>query len=172
MKTPAYVRLLLVAAIPAALASAALRQTADLKTFFHGEPVAPPKAPPPKVTAGVSTAEGVAPDQQVEGFFRAFAAAVKTREGAPMRARLSEKFTMADAPEGHPPADFFIMGIERMAGPEAIVIQSVETKGTVRTVKAEIRYEAKTTVKTFRFDAEGKLLASDLFTLKRVEHGA
>src|SRR3954463_2486981 len=129
MKTPAFVSYLLIAVtIPAVLASAAARQTADLKTFFHGEPAAPPKAPPPKVTATVSSADGAAADKQVEDFFRAFAAAVKARDGTPMRARLSEKFAMADAPEGHPPADFFVMGVERTPGPEAIVIQSVETK--------------------------------------------
>src|SRR3954468_23422718 len=163
MKTARPVLVLLLAMpalVPAANAASVPRHVADLKTFFHGEPSAPPKAPPPKVTATVSTADGVAPDQQVEEFFRAFAAAVKARDGAPIRGRLSEKFTIADAPEGHPPADFFVMGVERMPGPEAIVIQSVVTKGELRTVKAEIRYEAKTTVKTFRFDAAGKLLAS------------
>lgn len=162
-------------AIPAAVVSAAslapARQTADLKSFFHGEPVAPPKAPPPKVTATVATAEGVTPDQQVEDFFRAFAAAVKAREGAPMVARLADKYTIADLPEGGKAADFFVMGVERTPGPEAITIQSIELKGAVRTVKAEIRYSTKVAVKTFRFDAAGRLLASDLFTLKRAEHG-
>ena len=171
MKNHAIVTLLLVSALaPGAFASS--RQVADLKSFFHGEPAQPPKAPPPKVTATVATAAGVTPDQQVEDFFRAFASAVKARDGAPMRALLSDKYTLADLPEGHSAADFFVMGVERTPGPEVITIQSVELKGVVRTVKAEIRYPAKTAVKTFRFDAAGKLLASDLFTLMRVEHGA
>jgi hypothetical protein len=176
MKSPVLVSLLLVsAAFPAAAVSAAhlpsARQVADLKSFFHGEPAQPPKAPPPKVTATVAFAAGVTPDPQVEDFFRAFAAAVKARDGASMLPRLSDRYTIADLPEDHKASDFFVMGIERIPGPEAITLQSVEWKDTVRTVKAEIRYAAKTAVKTFRFDAAGKLIASDLFVLKRVEHG-
>jgi hypothetical protein len=176
MKSPVLASLLLVsAAFPAAVASAArlpaTRQVADLKSFFHGEPAPPPKAPPPKATALVSLAAGVTPDPQVEDFFRAFATAVKARDGAPMLPLLSDQYTIADLPEDHKASDFFVMGVERIPGPEAITLQSVELKGTVRTVKAEIRYAAKTVVKTFRFDAAGKLLASDLFVLKRVEHG-
>lgn len=177
MKTRLFAFLLLVpVAIPAVTVFAShhprSRSVADLKSFFHGEPAPPPKAPPPKVTATVATAEGVKADKQIEDFFRAFAAAVKAREGAPMRPLLSDQYTIADLPEGHSAADFFVMGVEQTPGPEAITIQSVERKGDVRTVKAEIRYPAKTAVKTFRFDDAGRLLASDLFTLKRVEHGA
>lgn len=172
MKTHLFASLLLVsAAAPAALVSGSIRQVADLKTFFHGAPAAAPKAPPPAVTAVVTTAAGVTADKQVENFFRTFAAAIKARDGAPMRALLAEKYTIADLPEDAKPADFFVMGVEQAPGPEAITIQSIETKGAVRTVKAEIRYPAKTVVKTFRFDAAGHLLASDLFKLKREMQG-
>lgn len=147
------------------------QQTADLKSFFHGEPEQPPKAPPPKTTATVSTADGVTPDRQIEDFFRAFAGAVKVREGNRMLPRLSEGYTIADLPEGHKAPDFFVQAVDRTPGPEAIIIQSVEPKGPVRVAKVEIHYPAKIKVKTFKFDAEGRLLASDLFTLKRVEHG-
>ena len=172
MKNSLRLPLLLVsAACAAATVSAAPLLFADLKSFFHGEPAQPPKAPPPKVTATVTTADGVTPDKQVEDFFRAFAGAVKARDGAPMLPRLSDKYTIADLPEDRKASDFFVMGVEQTPGPEAITIQSVELKGAVRIVKAEIRYAAKTVVKTFQFDATGKLLASDLFKLTRVEHG-
>ena len=146
-------------------------RTADLKSFFHGEPEQPPKAPPPKTTATVATADGVTPDKQIEDFFRAFADAVKAREGDRMLPRLSDKYTIADLPEGHKAPDFFVQAVDRTPGPEAIIIQSVEPKGPVRVAKVEIHYPDKVKVKTFQFDAEGRLLASDLFMLKRVEHG-
>jgi hypothetical protein len=176
MKSSVFIPLLLVsAAFPAAVVSAVRlpvgRQVADLKSFFHGEPAPSPKAPPPPVTATVTTAVGVMPDPQVEDFFRAFAAAVKARDGAPMLPRLSDRYTIADLPEDRKASDFFVMGVERTPGPETIVIQSIERKGAVRVVKAEIHYPAKTAVKTFKFDDAGRLVASDLFMLKRVEHG-
>ncbi len=163
--------LLLSAAVPAAVVSAAHRQVADLKSFFHGDAAAQPKAAPPAVTATVATAPGVTADPQVEDFLRAFAAAIKARDGAPMTARLSPQYSVPDLPEGFKASDIFVMGIERTPGPEAFTIQSVELKGTVRTAKVEIRYATKTVVKTLRFDAAGKLLASDLFKMTVQEHG-
>lgn len=169
MKTLFLTPFLFVSAV--AVVAAAPRQVADLKSIFHAEATRPAKAAPPAVKATVATSAGVTVDKQVEDFFHAFAAAIKARDGAPMRLLLAAKYTMADLPEDAKPADFFVMGIEQTPGPEAVIIQSIETKGAVRTVKAEIRYAAKTTVKTFRFDAEGRLLASDLFKLKRETQG-
>ena len=161
--------LLLPVAVPAAAPSA--RFTADLKSFIHGETVAPAtKAPPPRVTAAVSTAAGVPVDAPVEDFFRALAGALKAREGVRMLPRLAEQFAMADVPEGHQASEFFVMGVNQVPGPTEIVIRSVEAKGVARLAKVEFRYPNATKVKTFKFDAAGKLLGSDLFTLKRV-HG-
>lgn len=172
MKTSLCASLFFVAAACSAVTvPAAPLLLADLKSFFHGEPAVQPKAPPPAVTATVATAAGVTPDQQVEDFLRAFAAAIKARDGAPMRARLAEGYTVPDLPEGLKAADLFVMGIERTPGPEALTIQSIESKGAVRTAKVEIRYATKTVVKTLRFDASGKLLASDLFKMTVQEHG-
>ena len=132
MKTHLFASLLLVsAAAPVALVSGSILQVADLKSILHGAPTAQPKAPPPKVTATVAFAPGVAADPQVEDFFRAFAAAVKARDGAPMRPRLSDRYSVPDLPEDMKPADFFVMGVERIPGPEAITIQSVEAKNDV-----------------------------------------
>ena len=161
--------LLLPVAVPAAVSSA--RFTADLKSFIHGETVAPAtKAPPPRVTAAVSTAAGVTVDAPVEDFFRALAGALKARDGAQMLPRLSDQFTMADLPEGHQAPEFFVMGVNKIPGPTGMVIQSVEARGAARLAKVELRYPNNAKVKTFKFDAAGKLLGSDLFTLKRV-HG-
>lgn len=162
--------LLVPAALPAAAPSA--RFTADLKSFIHGETVAPAtKAPPPRVTAVVSTAAGVAVDGQVEDFLRALADALKAREGARMLPRLADQFTMADLPEGHKASEFFVMGVNQVPGPSEMVVQSVGARGASRLAKVELRYPASVKVKTFKFDAAGKLLGSDLFTLKRV-HGS
>src|SRR5882724_8720050 len=84
---------------------------ADLRSFIHGETVEPAKkAPPPKVTPVVSTAAGVVADAQIEDFLRAFADALKAREGVRMLSRLSDRYTMADLPEGHKASVFFVMG--------------------------------------------------------------
>jgi hypothetical protein len=162
--------LLLATAVSAAVPSA--RQVADLKSFIHGETVAPAtKAPPPKVTAVVSTAPGVTVDGPVEDFLRALAEAVKAREGARMLPRLADRFTIADLPEGHKASEFFVMGVNKIPGPTEMVVLSVETKGPARLAKVELRYPGNTKVKAFKFDDAGKLLGSDLFRLKRVNAG-
>lgn len=176
MKLPVILPFAFAAAVLAAPAVSAAshsshRQIADLKSFFHGDAAPQPKAPPPPVTAVVSTAAGVVPDPQVEAFFRAFAAALKAREGSQMAPWLSAQYTIADLPEDMVAADFFAQAVDRTPGPETLTIQSVETKGALRLVKVEFKYPTKSKVRTFQFDAAGKLLSSDLFTLKRVEHG-
>jgi hypothetical protein len=143
---------------------------ADLKSFFHGDTV-PEKAPPPKVTAAVSTAAGVTPDQAVEDFLRAFATAVKAREGARILPRLSEKFMMADLPEGHTAPEMFALGIEQIPGPSEIIVRSVETKGAVRIARVEFHLPNRVVLKTLKFGPEGKLLGSDLFMVRRVHAG-
>lgn len=166
--------LLLPVASQAAASSArstlpAARQVADLKSFLHGEPAPPPKAPPPKVTATVTFAPGVVVDPQVEAFLRALAGAIKAREGRPLLPQLSDKYTVADLPEDHKATDFFLQAIERIPGPTGIIIQSVERKNEVRVVRTEFHYESSPTkMRTFKFDAAGRLLASDLFSLRRV----
>ena len=145
----------------------------DLRSFFHGDPPPPPKAPPPKQLAIVSTASGITPNMQIEEFMRAFADALKAREGKPMLSRLSEKYAIDALPEDKKPGDFFIQAIERIPGATEIIIQSVERKDGIRTAKIEFRYSADNIkLKIFRFDASGKLLWSDLFVLQQQRHGA
>ena len=145
----------------------------DLRSFFHGDPPPPPKAPPPRQLAIVSTAAGVLPDTEIEGFMRAFAAAIHARDSRPMLSRLSEKYAIDDLPADKKAGDMFSQAIDTIPGATMIVIKSVERKIDMRTAQIEFRYTADNVkVKTFRFDAAGKLLWSDLFVLKRQQHGA
>jgi hypothetical protein len=55
-----------------------------------------------------------------------------------------------------------------MKAPEEIVIISVTPEGETRIAKMEFRSaERGTKERTFKFDARGKLLSADFFTLKR-----
>ncbi len=147
--------------------AAAKPASADLRSFFHGEPAAPPKAPPPKQLAVVSSAAGVAADPQIESFFRSLADALKARDSKPALARLSERFSIDDLPDGFKPARLFAQAVETTAGPTEIVIKAVEKQNNIRSAKVELRYEAgKTKEKVFRFDAAGLLLWTDWFQIK------
>lgn len=155
-----------------ATSSNALR-VVDLRSFFHGEPPPPPKAPPPKQIAIVSSAAGVLPDAEIEGFMRAFAAAIYARDGRPMLSRLSEKYAIDELPTNKKAGEMFSQAIDTIPGATMIVIKSVERKNDMRTAQIEFRYTADNVkVKTLRFDAAGKLLWSDLFVLKRQQYGA
>lgn len=152
---------------------AASTRNVDLRSFFHGDPPAPPKAPPPKQLATVATAPDVIADAQIESFMRAFADAIKAREGKPLLARLSDKYAIDDLPEGRKASDFLLQAIDSMPGGAEIIIKSVERKSDMRIAKVEFKYNADNIkLKTFRFDAAGKLLWSDLFVLKRQGQGA
>jgi hypothetical protein len=142
------------------------RQLADLKTFFHGEPATPPKAPRPKVTATVSTAEGVKADAQIETFLRALATAIQLRDGKRMLPRLAANFSMGAMPDGIEAPAAFAQGIGRIAGPTEIFVRSIESKNGERTAQIEFRYPNQTRNKTMTFTADGKLLSTDLFTVK------
>ncbi|MEO8383908.1 MAG: hypothetical protein ABI583_01600 [Betaproteobacteria bacterium] len=151
---------------------AAGMRNVDLRSFFHGDPPAPPKAPPPKQLATVSTAPGVVADAQIESFMRAFAEAIKLREGKPLLARLSDKYAIDDLPEDRKAVELFLQAIDTIPGATEITIKSVERKNDMRNAKVEFRYNTDNIkLKTFRFDAAGKLLWSDLFMLKRQAHG-
>ena len=142
---------------------------ADWKSFFHGDPPPRVKAPPPVARALVSSLPGTPPDPQVESFLRAFADALMVRDGTMLLPRVSPKYAVDDMPDDARASDFLLQAIEKMRGPTQIVIRSVQAQGGVRTARVEFRYGAEQSrLKTFRFDAEGKLLGSDLFTLKRM----
>jgi hypothetical protein len=141
---------------------------ADWKTFLHGEPAPFVKSPPPKQLALVSTAPNAAADAQVEDFMRAFAAALMARDASGVLPRLSERYAVEGAPDEMKPAELMAQAIGKMRGPTEIVVQSVATVGAERIAKVELRYGTETSkLRTFRFDAKGRLLSSDLFTLAR-----
>ena len=146
---------------------------ADLRSFFHGEPAPPPKAPPPKQLAAISVAPGVTTDPQVEAFLRALANAIKARDGAPMLSQLSSQYSIDDLPSDKKPGDFFLQAVERIPGPAEIVIVSIEKRDATRFVKTEFRYgDGNVKPKSFRLDAATKLVWSDLFALKTQRAGA
>ena len=146
---------------------------ADLRSFFHGEPATPPKAPPPKQLATVSIAQGVMSDPQIDAFLRALASAIKARDGTPMLAQLSSQYTIDDLPSDRKPGEFFQQAVERIPGPVEIVIVSIEKRDALRIAKTEFRYgDGNVKPKTFRFDAAAKLVWSDLFALKTQRVGA
>lgn len=141
---------------------------ADWKSFIHGDPPPFVKAPPPKQLAVVSNAAGVQPDAQIESFMRTLANAVMARDGSMILPRLSERYAIDGMPDDAKASDFMAQAIGKMPGPTQIVIRSVEASGGVRTARAEFHYvPEKVAVKTFRFDGNGNLLSSDLFSLVR-----
>jgi hypothetical protein len=159
--------------IGAAGLGAALPSHAGLIEWLHGAPPPRPKAPPPAQVARVSHADGLAPDPQVEGFLRALASAVMARDGKPMLPRLADRYTIDDLPSGFKAADLFVQAVEQIPGADEIIVRSITVQGGVRIAQTEFRYP-KAVVKSygFRFNAEGQLLASDLFKLQRRDHGA
>jgi hypothetical protein len=141
---------------------------ADLKTFFHGTPPPAPKLPPDAKAATVSFAPGITPDKQIMDFMLAFAEAARIHDGASLKSRLSDKYTIEDAPAEHAPVDFFMQAMARIKGPEEIVINSIEPEGDVRIAKMEFRSANRPPkLRIFKFDTAGKLLSADFFHLQR-----
>jgi hypothetical protein len=158
----------LFSALLAAALLAATPSFADWKSFIHGDPPPVVKAPPPKQIAVVASAPGAVPDAQVEGFLRAFADALMARDAAAVLPRLSPRYAIDGMPEGMKASDFMAQAIAKMRGPTEIVVLSVIASGGARTARVEFRYGAeKASLKQLRFDAEGRLLESDLFSLVR-----
>jgi hypothetical protein len=145
----------------------------DWKSWLHGNAEIPPKAPPPKHAVEVTFAAGAARDAEVEAFMRALAAAFMAREGRPLVARLSDKYAIDSLPVDSAAPELFVTAVERVPAPTEIVIQGIERSGAVRVAAAEFRYgSAPPKAKTFRFDAAGRLISSDLFSIKVKRDGS
>ena len=143
---------------------------AGLKEWIHGTPPPATPGPPDATAAAVTFAAGVNADKPVLDFMQALAEALRVHDGAALKPRLSPKFTIEDLPSDLNATDMLMQGITRGKGPKEIIINSVETEGDTRVAKAEFRSaDRPPKVRTFRFDAEGKLLSSDLFQVQR--HG-
>ncbi|MEY2518883.1 MAG: hypothetical protein QOF24_642 [Verrucomicrobiota bacterium] len=142
---------------------------ADLKTWLHGAPPPSPTPGPPDAKAAmVSFAANVTPDKQVIDFMHAFAEAMRIHDGKSLKPLLSDRYAIEDLPEEHSAADFFMQAMVKVKAPDEIVITAIERQGEVRAVKTEFRSaERATKERTFKFDANGKLLSADFFALKR-----
>jgi hypothetical protein len=143
---------------------------ADLKTWLHGAPPPPPTPGPPDAkAAAVSFSEKVTADRQILDFMQAFAEALRIHDGKALKPLLSDRYEIEDLPEGHgSAADFFMQAMVKVKAPEEIVVTAIEREGEVRVTKMEFRSaERGTKERIFKFDANGKLLSADFFTLKR-----
>jgi hypothetical protein len=142
---------------------------ADLKTWLHGTPPAPTPGPPDAKAAAVSFATGVTPDKQILDFMNAFAEAMRIHDGKSLKPLLSDRYAIEDLPEEQgSAADFFMQAMVRVKAPDEIVVTGVEREGETRIAKMEFRSaERGTKERRFKFDANGKLLSADFFTLKR-----
>jgi len=143
---------------------------ADLKTWFHGAPPpSPTPGPPDAKAATIAFAPNITPDKQILDFMNAFAEAMRIHDGQALKPLLSDRYAIEDLPEGHGSApDFFMQAMVKIKGPDEIVITGIEREGETRIAKTEFRSaERGTKERTFKFDANGKLLSADFFTLKR-----
>jgi hypothetical protein len=146
----------------------ALSARADLKTWLHGTPPAPSPGPPDAKAAAVSFAANIAPDKPILEFMNAFAEAMRVHDGKSLKPFLSESYSIDGLPEEHNAADFFMQAVVKIKAPDEIVITGVTPEGEVRIAKMEFRSAEKgMKERTFKFDAKGKLLSADFFTLKR-----
>ena len=142
---------------------------ADLKTWLHGGPPAPTPGPADAKAATVSFAAGVPPEKQILDFMNVFAEAMRIHDGKSLKPLLSERYAIEDLPEEHgSAADFFMQAMVKLKAPDEIVITAIEREGETRNAKMEFRSaERGTKERHFKFDANGKLLSADFFTLKR-----
>ena len=143
---------------------------AGLKEWIHGTQPAATPGPPDAKAATVSFAADVPPDKPIMDFVLAFAEAVRVHDGTALKPRVSEKFTVEGAPEGSNATDFLMQAMVKAKSPNELIVTKVEASGDVRVATVEFRTPARPTkTKTFRFDADGKLVGTDFFTLQR--HG-
>jgi hypothetical protein len=141
---------------------------ADLKSWLHGTPPAPTPGPPDAKAATVSFAANVTPDKQVLDFMQTFAEAMRIHDGKSLKPLLSDRYAIEDLPEDRSATDFFMQAMVIVKAPEEIVVTAIEREGEARTAKMEFRSaERGTKERTFKFDANGRLLSANFFTLKR-----
>jgi hypothetical protein len=116
----------------------------------------------------VSFAPNVAADKQILDFLKAFAEAMRVHDGKSLKPMLADAYAIEGLPEENNPADFFMQAMVVVKAPDEIVVAGIERDGERRVAKLEFRStERGTKQRTFKFDANGKLLSADFFTLKR-----
>jgi len=143
---------------------------ADWKTMLHGAPAKATPGPPDATAASVSFAPGVSEDAPVKEFMLAFAEALRIHDGTALKPRISEKYNIPDFPEENGAVDFLMQAIVQKKAPNEMIVTEIEAEATGRVAKVEFRSADRPAQRrTFRFDANGKLLSTDFFTLQR--HG-
>ena len=146
----------------------AIAARADLKTWLHGTPPAPSPGPPDAKAATVSFASNVTPDKQILDFLNVFAEAMRVHDGKSLKPLLSDSYSIEGAPEESNAADFLMQALVKVKAPDEIVVTGITPEADMRIAKTEFRsVEKGTKERTFKFDAKGKLLSADFFTLKR-----
>ena len=149
------------------LFSAALAQ-ADMKTWLHGAQPAPTPGPPDAKAAAVSFAPNVAADKQILDFLKAFAEGLRVHDGKSLKPFLADGYSIEGLPDEHDPVEFFMQAMVKLKAPDEIVITAVERDGETRNAKMEFHSaERGTKERTFKFDANRRLVSADFFTLKR-----
>jgi hypothetical protein len=142
----------------------------DWKTLLHGTPPKATPGPPDATAATVSFAPEVPVDKPLGEFLNAFAEALRVHDGTALKPRISDKYQVPEFPEEKNGVEFLMQAIVKAKAPNELIVTSIQPDGDGRVAKVEFRSAdrpAKT--KTFRFDAAGKLISSDMFTLQR--HG-
>ena len=143
---------------------------AGLKEWIHGVPPSATPGPPDAKAATVSFAPEVAPDKPIMDFMLAFAEAMRVHDGTALKPRVSEKFTVEGAMEGSDVTDFLMQAMVKAKSPNELIVTKVAADGDARVATVEFRSaDRPARTRTFRFDAEGKLIGTDFFTLQR--HG-
>ena len=151
----------------------AVSAQADWKSWLHGAPAQQKPLPPDDTAARVSFAQGVAPDEQILDFMRAFAEAVRAHNGTSLKPHVSDKYTIEGLPPEQSPMDFLMQAITIVPGPNELIVNSIEPDGDGRVAKVEFRSSSRPPkTRTFHLDSAGKLLASDFFSLQRSGHGS
>jgi len=140
---------------------------ADLKTWLHGAPPAPTPGPPDPKPAAVSFTPNVTVDKQILDFLKAFAEGLRVHDGKSLKPFLAESYSIDGLPEEHNPVDFFMQAMVKVKAPDEMVVTAIEREGETRVAKMEFRStERGTKERTFKFDANGKLLSADFFALR------
>jgi len=98
----------------------------------------------------------------------AFAEAMRVHDGKSLKPFLSDSYSIEGLPEEQGAADFFMQAMVKVKAPDEIVIIGIASERETRIAKMEFRSaERGTKERIFKFDATGRLLSADFFTLKR-----
>lgn len=144
-----------------------------LKEFLHGKPATAKKALPPKRRAVIVWEASTPKDTGIDGFLNAFADALMARDATALEPLISKQYRVEGLPKEVEPRSVLRQAIEQLPGPAQILVQSVSTAGTEKIALTDILdARGETKQRRFRFDAFGKLISTDLFSIRVDDHHA